>query len=578
MKGERAVDPGSEPRIGVFVCHCGTNIGGIVDVPAVVEITKDLRYVVHAEGNLYTCASDGIAAIQHAIREHDLNRVVVASCTPRTHSTLFMRACADAGLNPYLFEFVNIRDQCSWVHMHEPEKATEKAKDLVRMGVAKAALLEPLEKIEIPMTPSAMVIGGGVSGLKAASIIGNSGFEVYLVEKEPELGGMVRKFHRVYPSNRMASEFLEPIIRSVEENDNVNVLTSTKVTEVKGYVGNFEVTVATSGKRGDTTFKVGTIIVATGAEVFRPDGLYGYGEYSKVMNQLELDHFISKGDIQDLKSVVMIQCCGTRDVNGLTYCSRICCMAALKNALTIKEMDPTSKVTILYRDVQAQGVRYEALYKAARQARIRFIKYSPTREPEVEAVTSPDGRLRVDFFDELIGRQSSVECDRVVLSSPLVPHHDSLDLSKILRVPRGKDKFFFEAHVKLRPVDFATDGIFLCGTAHGPKDITDCIIQALGAAGRALALLRNDRIEGEPIVSIVDESLCTGCGTCFSLCPYGAIERTQDDKARVLKALCKGCGVCTSSCPEFAIDLLGFTNEQILAQVRSALQDIPGTK
>ncbi len=575
MSDAGSADPGSEPRIGVFVCHCGTNIGGVVDVPAVVEYTKGLQHVVHAEGNLYTCASDGIAAIQHAIKEHDLNRVVVASCTPRTHSTLFMRACADAGLNPYLFEFVNIRDQCSWVHMREPEKATEKAKDLVRMGVAKAALLEPLEKIEISMEPVTLVIGGGVAGLKAASVIGNSGFEVYLVEKEAELGGMVRSFYRVYPSNRLASEFLEPIIRSVEENDNVHVLTSTMVKDVKGYVGNFEVTVATSGNRGETTFKVGTIIVATGAEVLRPDGLYGYGEYTKVMNQMELDHYISKGDIQDLQSVVMIQCCGTRDENRLTYCSRVCCMAALKNALAIKEMDPTSDVTILYRDVQTQGIRYEALYRAARQARVRFIRYSPAREPKVEAVTSPDGMLRVDFFDELIGRQSSIECDRVVLSSPLVPHHDSLDLSKILRVPRGKDKFFFEAHVKLRPVDFATDGIFLCGTAHGPKDITDSIIQALGAAGRALALLRNERIEGEPIVSIVDESLCTGCGTCIELCPYGAIERTEDDKARVVEALCKGCGVCTSSCPEFAINLQGFTNEQILAQMRSALQDVP---
>ena len=572
MSTGTSMDPGAEPRVGVFVCHCGTNIGGVVDVPAVVEYTKELPDVAHTEGNLYTCASDGIASIKDAIKRYDLNRVVVASCTPRTHASLFMRACADAGLNPYLFEFVNIRDQCSWVHMHDKERATEKAKDLVRMGVAKAVLLEPLETIEIPMEPKALVIGGGVAGLKASSIIGGSGFEVFLVEKEPELGGLVKSFHRVYPSNRKASELLEPMIRAVEGNDRIHVLTHSRVKEVKGYVGNFEVTVAPLGKGREVSFKVGTIIVATGADVLKPDGMFGYGEQPKVLNQLELDEYISKNDVQDLRSVVMIQCCGTRSENGLTYCSRVCCMTALKNAVAIIEMNPSSRVTILYRDVQTQGVGYEALYKVARKAGVHFLKYSPEREPKVQALGPPDDRLRVEFFDELIGRHSSIDCDRIVLSSPLVPHEDSLDLSKLLRVPRGKDKFFFEAHVKLRPVDFATDGIFLCGTAQGPKDITDSIIQALGAAGRALTLLMNDRVESVPIVSIIDEELCTGCGTCIAICPYGAIERTEDDKARVIEALCKGCGVCTSSCPELAIDLHGFTNDQIFAQMRSALQ------
>ncbi len=571
---EEETEEGTDvPRVGVFVCHCGTNIGGFVDVPAVVEYIRTVENVVHAEGNLYTCASDGIASIKRAIKEHDLNRVVVASCTPRTHATLFMTACEEAGLNPYLFEFVNIRDQCSWVHMGDKEKATLKAMDLVRMGVAKASLLEPLERIEISMEHKALVIGGGVSGMTAAASIADNGLEVYLVEKEPTLGGLVREFHRIYPSNIKASELLEPLISSVEDNDLVHVMRSTRVKEVSGYVGNFEITVVPAKGGDETRFKVGVIIVATGAEVLDPKGIFGYGDFGDVINQLELERRLREGKIDDLKDVVMIQCTGTRGQRDLTYCSRICCMTAIKNAVAVKELRPDVNITVLYRDIQTFGVNYELLHEKARALGVRFVKYELERAPKVEEMRGGRKKLRVDYYDILIGRQSSILCDHVVLSSGLVQHQDALDLAKILRVPTGKDKFFFEAHVKLRPVDFATDGIFLCGTAHGPKDINDCMIQALGASGRALTLLKNESVVSEPIVSFVNEDRCTGCGTCVGLCPYNAIEMTEDDKARVVFALCKGCGICTSSCPEMAIDMFGFTTRQIMAQMETALQE-----
>ena len=554
-----------KPRIGVFVCHCGSNIAGVVDVPSVTAYAKTLTNVVHTERNLYTCADDGLRAIKTAIKEHELNRVVVASCTPRTHAPLFQSTCKDAGLNPYLFEFVNIRDQCSWVHMHEPEKATQKAKDLIRMGVARASLLEPQEEIEIDVEPSAMVIGAGVSGITCSLTIANHGFNVYLVERKTEVGGMVRSLNDLYPTNRDPQEFLKPLIERLERHERIKLYTSSIVKSVDGFVGNFDVTI--SHKDTEVNFKVGTIIVATGAEEFKPIGLYGYGKFDNVITQLELENALREGKLGDLENIVVIQCVGARG-EAVSYCSRICCMVAIKNALILQQAYPSATIHILHNDIQVYGDEYEESYKKSREMGIRFIKYSPENCPEV---IERNGEIAVKVYHELFGRTLELPSDLVVLSTPLIQHSDAPELSKILKVPLGQDNFFFEAHVKLRPADFATDGMYLCGTANGPKDIPESISQALGAASRALIPLTKGNVRSEAITAVVNTDLCTGCGLCEFVCPCGAakLTKTREGKriSQVNEVLCKGCGACGAGCPEKAITMRHFTDEQLLAQV-----------
>ena len=554
------------PRIGVFVCHCGINIGGVVNVPEVVKYAKTLSHVVHAEDNLYTCASDGLKKIKEGIQKHDLNRVIVASCTPRTHEPLFRATCEEAGLNKYLFEMANIREHCSWAHMQEPKEATEKAKDIIRMAIAKARLLEPQEEPEIDVEPSTLIIGGGISGMLSALSLANQGFKVYLVEKEPELGGMLRHLHKLYPTMEVASERLNRIVELVNSNKNIEVLTSTVIEQVKGYIGNFEIIVR--GKDGDMKFGVGTIIVATGAADLKPAGMYGYGEHENVITQLELEQLLKKNQLNGLRNVVMIQCVGARE-EGRTYCSRICCMNAIKNALLIKETNPGAEIYILFRDLQTYGKTYEGIYLNARNKFIQFIRYLQESPPEV--ISDPTGKLIVRVYDSLLDSNVEIESDLVVLSTPLVPRDDAKDLSRKLKVPLGPDGFFFEAHVKLRPIDFATDGIYVCGTAHCPKDIAESISQALGVASRAGIPMAVKRLKVEAITSSVDEDLCSGCGTCVKLCPYGAIEKDEIGIAKVTEVVCKGCGTCAASCPEGAIEMRHFASEQLIAQSLSAL-------
>jgi len=558
-----------QPRVGVFVCHCGVNIGSVVNVPEVVEYAKTLPNVAYAEGNLYTCSSEGLSKIKEAIKKYDLTQVVVASCTPRTHEPLFRGACEEAGLNKYLFTMANIREQCSWVHAKEPAEATEKAKEVVRMAVAKAALLEPETEPEIDVQPIALVIGGGVSGMSAAVSLAHQDFSVHLVEKKGTLGGKLNELHKLYPTDKKSSEIVEEFVQAVRSNPNITVHTMSTVKNVEGFIGNFKVTLDQEGK--NEALDVGTIIVATGAEVFEPSGMYCYGECKNVVTQFELEQLMKEDKLRKPKNVVMIQCVGAREgkEGGRNYCSRICCTTAVKNALEIKLLYPDAEVSILYRDMQTYGKDFEEYYQQARENFVQFIRFDAEDPPEVTA--KPRGKCTVTVHDILVNDTFELDADLVVLSTPLVQTEEAKKLSKMLKVPIGADGFFLEAHVKLRPVDFATDGIFICGTAHSPKTIPESIAQAYAAASRAGIPMALKRVRTEAITSVIDETLCTGCGTCVKLCPYNAIQKDERGIARVNDVLCKGCGVCAATCPEKAITMRHFSDKQVLAEATAAL-------
>jgi heterodisulfide reductase subunit A len=553
-------------KTGVFICHCGTNIGGVVNVPEVVEYAKTLPTVAYAEENLYTCSSEGLSKIQEGIQKHNLNRVIVASCTPRTHEPLFRATCTEAGLNKYLFEMANIRDQCSWVHMHNPGAATEKAKDLVRMAVAKAGLLQPQEETEIDVTPSALVIGGGAAGMTAALCLANQGFGIHIVEKETEMGGILRSLHKLYPTMQNASEVVNQLVNAVKSNKNIEILTSSVVKEIKGFIGNFEVTV--QKRNGETVnLEIGTIIVATGADNLEPVGIYGYTEYDNVKTQLQLEQLLESGQLPNLENVVMIQCVGSRQ-EGRSYCSRICCMTALKNSKLIKELYPAANIYILYQDLQTYGEEYEEYFREVQKKGVKFIKYLPEKTPEVSL--GQNGKLNVEVYHSLIGEKVEIGADLVVLSTPLIQHEGAKELSQKLKVPLGPSGFFLEAHVKLRPVDFATDGVYVCGCAHWPADVGESVSQAYGAASRASIPMAVEKLHAEAITAVVNEDECSGCGLCELSCPFKAIrleETEKGRKAKVVVASCKGCGACGAGCPHMAITMRHFTDEQLLAQV-----------
>ena len=558
-----------ELRIGVFICRCGFNIGGVIDVPTVVEYAKTLPNVVYAEENLYMCSSIGLSLIKEGIAKHELNRVVVASCTPATHEPLFRKACEEAGLNKYLFEMVNIREHSSWVHMHHPKEATEKAKDLIRMAVAKAGHLEPQTEPELEIKPSALVIGGGMAGMSASMSLARQGFDVHLVEKEPELGGMLRHLHKLQPNDRDASEVLREAVPAVRANAQIHVHMSTTVKEVEGFVGNFAVTLQRNSSNELDQISVGTIIVATGADVFKPVGMYGYGEYENVVTQFELEGLLKKGQLKKPKRVVMIQCVGAREKTGRTYCSRICCMVALNNALLLKRLYPDIEVSILFRDLQTYG-EYEDYYREARAAFVNFVRYDQDRPPKV--APKPNGDLTVKVFDAYLGAEVEMDSDLVVLSTPLVQHEEGRKLSPVLKVPLGADGFFFEAHPKLRPVDFMSDGIFVCGTAHGPKDLPESIAQAYAAASRAAIPMALGKTKAGAVKASVDKDICVNCDACVVSCIFNAVEAEPFGLPSIVEANCKGCGVCAAECPMGAMQLVHFTDEQIVAAVEALFE------
>ncbi len=555
-----------ETRIGVFVCHCGFNIGAVVDVPAVVEYAKTLPNVVCAEENLYMCSSAGLNLIKECIKKHKLNRVVIASCTPATHEPVFRNACEEAGLNKYLFEMVNIREHCSWVHLRHPKEATEKAKDLLRMAVAKANFLEPQIEPELEINPSSLVIGGGIAGMTAAISLARQGFNVHLVEKEAELGGMLRYLYKLQPTERDASEILHEAVTAVKANNNIHLHTSTIVQEVKGFIGNFDVTLQKKGSNEHAQINVGTIIVATGAEDFKPLGMYGYKENENVVTQLELEQLLERGEFKKPKRVVMIQCVGAREKTGRTYCSRICCMVALNNALLLKKLCPDMEISILFRDLQTYG-EYEDFYREARANFINFIRYDPDKPPKV--TSKPDGKLTVTVYDAYLDAVIEIDSDLVVLSVPLVQHEDGRKLSSILKVPLGFDGFFFEAHPKLRPVDFTSDGIYVCGTAHGPKNVNESIAQACAAASRAGVPMATGKIKAEAVKASVDEDICVTCDACVVSCIFNAIEAASFGLPNIIEVNCKGCGVCAAECPMGAMQLKHFTDKQIVAAIEA---------
>ncbi|MBE9530298.1 MAG: CoB--CoM heterodisulfide reductase iron-sulfur subunit A family protein, partial [Proteobacteria bacterium] len=557
------VDLTGEPsRVGVFVCRCGTNIAGVVDVPTVVKFAKSLPGVVYAEENLFSCSQDTQDKMTQVIKDHQLNRVVVAACTPITHEPLFQETLINAGVNKYLFEMANIRNQCSWVHRKEREAATEKAKDLVRMAVSKAALLEPLSESTMAVNHSVLVIGGGVAGMVAARNMSEQGFQTYLIEKTDTLGGQARHLHETWRGEGVQA-YLAGLIDSVQSDRNIDIFLNSQITQADGFIGNFKTTITNNGE--SRVFEHGVTIIASGASELKPDQ-YLYGQDSRVLTGLELQQRFIDNDpaLENLNTAVFIQCVGSR-IPKRRYCSKVCCTQSIKSALQLKEINPQMDIFILYRDLRPYGLR-EDLYRKARSGGIVFIRSNFDTDFAV-AVDNED--LKVAFTDRVLQRMMEIRPDLLILASAVVPDAEST-LPQLYKVPINDDGFFAEAHVKLRPVDFATDGIFVCGLAHAPKPIDESITQAQAAAARAATILVKESIEIDPIVSVVDEDNCNGCGICERVCPYGAmhlIEISGLIKAQSTPASCKGCGLCAASCPSKAVDMCYFSQHQIRAQI-----------
>ncbi|WP_347491055.1 NAD(P)-binding protein [Desulfoscipio sp. XC116] len=551
-------DVSGEPvRTGVFICHCGINIGGIVNVPEVVEYAKTLPGVAFADDNMYTCSQDTAMLIKQAIHEHNLNRVVVASCSPRTHEPLFQETLKEAGLNPNLFEMANIRDQCSWVHMREPEKATAKAKDLVKMAIYKAALLEPVQAVTLDMNHDVLIIGGGIAGMTAALSMAKQGYKVSLVEKSDKLGGIANRIKYGMNGDDVQA-FVADLSSQINANDLISVYTGTEVADIQGFVGNY----ATKLSTGDE-IKHGVAIIATGAQEYKPNE-YLYGQNDKVKTLLELEEDLAGGKLAGSNNFVLIQCVGSRD-SERPYCSRICCTKSIKQALKIKELNPTANVFILYRDIRTYGFQ-EDMYTEARRKGVIFVRYSINDKPVVEA---NGDKLKVTVMDHVLRVPLTIDADVVGLAAAIVPN-DNTQLSKFFKVPLNQEGFFLEAHMKLRPVDFSTDGVFMCGLAHGPKNIDENIAQAKAAVGRACTILAKSTITVEGKCAFVNTKKCAGCGECEAVCPAKAVQVDPVEKVAVVnEALCKGCGACSSSCRCGAINVKGCTNQQFVAMLNA---------
>ena len=567
---EREISPGEEPRIGAFICSCGTNIAGTVDVKEVVEFAKSLPGVIHVENTIYTCSADSLKLIQEKVKELNLNRVVVASCTPRTHEPLFRDTIREVGLNPYLFEMANIRDQCSWVHMNLKEEATEKAKNLVRMAIACSRNLEPLHQVPRSLVHTCLVVGGGLAGMVSALSMAEQGYTVYLIEREKDLGGRLRQIY--YSGNGGDPQsYLRELIRRIESHPRIEVLKGYHVAEHEGAVGNFKTKVANGSAQ--RVLDHGTTIIATGGKEYRGKA-YLLGEDSRVITQEALEKRISHSDpsLSKAKSIVMIQCVGPWDEDPakIFYCSRICCNVAVKNAIRIKELYPDVSVTILYKDMRTYGFK-EAFYTQAREKGVLFVRFDDKKKPSVSVT---NGQLSVQIEDPMLHLPLTLHPDLLVLSEAVVPNEGSKELANLFKFPLTLDGFFLEAHVKLRPVDFATDGLYLCGMAHYPKSINETISQAEAASARAATILSQESLQVGGVVAVVEGERCAACLTCVRVCPYEVPVINAKGEAEIDLAKCKGCGSCAAECPARAIELMHFRDPQLWAKCQALMMDV----
>jgi heterodisulfide reductase subunit A-like polyferredoxin len=576
-----------EPRVGVFICHCGSNIGGFLDVPQVAEYAKGLPGVVHAEHNLYTCSQDSIQHITEQTKELGLNRVVVASCTPLTHEPLFQDSIRQAGLNPGMFQMANIRNQCSWVHPDQWDAATDKSKDLVRMAVAKALRLEPLRKTEVQVEKAVLIVGGGVAGMTAALTLADQGFPVHLIERTERLGGQLQNVHHVVDFVPDAQgngggqlewhdpqAFLRQLVERVEGHPQITVHLRSEFLESSGFAGNFTSRLRTLDGEGQDAAEIvirhGATIVATGGVEYRGEE-YGYGTDPRIVTQQEFEARLAAGD--DLPdAVTMILCVGPAE----RYCSRICCTTAIKNALALKRHNPQAQITMLYHDIRTYGFM-ERLYQEARRQGVMFVHYEFDRKPDVQVA---DSQLRVVAWEPMLGKELVLRPDLLVLSMPVVPPEGVSGLATRLKVPLDMDNFFLEAHVKLRPVDFSSDGIFLAGMAHYPKFLGETIVQAQAAAARAMTIVSRDVLEVGGVVAQVDAEKCVACLTCVRICPYNVPQvKAEFDgvggisgAAYIEPAQCHGCGICVSECPAEAIQLIRYRHSQVEAEITALLE------
>ena len=563
-----------EIRIGVFVCDCGSNIAGVVNVPEVVEYCRGLKNVVFADEGRWSCSVDYLARLQESIREQGLNRVVIASCTPRTHEPLFKNSVREAGLNPYLLEFISIREQVSWVHRDIPETATEKAKDLIKMGVAKAALLEEGEEIRLPVAKDCLIIGGGMAGMSAALAVGDQGFQAVLVEKEDRLGGILNHVSTVAHEQVEvpAHEIVKAKRDLLEAHPNIRMLTSTEIQEVTGYIGNYRVTLKQEGNGAGEAIDISTVIVATGMQEIEPVGQFLYGEDSRVVTQLQMEKLLQHNGLKGVKDVVVINCVNSK--NETRGCCNIGCPVSVKNALALKNLDQDIRVSVLYRDLSMVREEHFQL-DAAKAAGVKFIRFPDDRYPEVR---KEEGRLKVQVHDILLGRELELAADLLVLTTAFQGDETVEKIKGHLKVSANSDGFFQEAHVKLGPVDFATDGVSLCGCAKSPKPLKDSIEEGLAAAMRASIPMKRGYIEAEGIVADIDLTNCNGCSICWKRCPYNAIQVDEEKRPSVLKALCKGCGLCAADCPRECISIVHYSDAQVIAQVEAALEKDPEKK
>ncbi|MDL1956673.1 MAG: FAD-dependent oxidoreductase [Candidatus Desulfofervidus auxilii] len=563
-----------EPKVGVFVCHCGTNIAGVLNISKLVEFAKTLPYVVYSTDLLYACAIDAQAKIKAAITEHDLNRIVICACTPRSHLPLFQEVAQEAGLNPYLVEMANIREHNSWVHSRAGELAMEKAKAAIYMAVVKAIRLKPYKAQEYSVNKSALVVGGGISGMTVALELAAQGFNVYLVEKTNQLGGVaITKYKTIEGEN--VQNFLKNLIEKIKNEEKIKIYLNSEVIKSEGFIGNFLTQVKDHVTGEIKEIKHGVTIIATGAQEFKPYGFYCYGKHKCILTARELEEEIAKNKEQfkKVKEVVMIQCVGSRDEER-PYCSRVCCTLAIQNALNLKAINPNIEIYILYRDIRTYGFK-EDYYAKARQFNVKFIRFEKERPP---LVSVENNQIKVQVYEPALKEEIELNPDFLILSAAITPNPDNEKLSQIFKISLTQDKFFLEAHMKLRPVDFATDGIFLCGLAHGPKFISESIAQAKAAASRAATILTKPVLKGEALIAEVYDEKCDGCAYCVEVCPAKAIKLLEyihkNEVKKVVEvnaSLCKGCGNCMATCPKQGIMVRNFTLDIFSAMIEAAL-------